>query len=105
VVRHVVFADPANADAKELLAQALEQLGPGAENGLWRKFYLRGVEELRGPITAAPPELASPQVLSALTVEQLFDVIGIRIDGLRAAEADVCIEGADRPGPDLPHLF
>jgi alkyl sulfatase BDS1-like metallo-beta-lactamase superfamily hydrolase len=92
VVSHVVFADPTNADAKELLAQALEQLGYGAENGLWRNIYLRGVEELRGPIAAAPPDLASPQVLEALTIEQLFDSIGIRIDGLRAADADVCID-------------
>jgi alkyl sulfatase BDS1-like metallo-beta-lactamase superfamily hydrolase len=49
-------------------------------------------EELRGPIAAAPPDLASPQVLGALTIEQLFDSIGIRIDGLRAAGADVCID-------------
>ena len=92
VVSHVVFADPANAAAKELLAQALERLGYGAENGLWRNIYLRGAEELRGPIAAAPPDLASPQVLAALTIEQLFDSIGIRIDGVRAADADVCID-------------
>ena len=92
VTSHVVFADPDNADARELLAQALEQLGHGAENGLWRNIYLRGAEELRGPIAPPPPELASPEVLGALTVEQLFDSLGVRIDGLRAAEATVCID-------------
>ena len=92
VVSHVVFADPNNAEARELLATALEQLGYGAENGLWRNIYLRGAEELRGPIAPPPPELASPQVLGALTIEQLFDSIGVRIDGLRAAEATVCID-------------
>ena len=44
VVSHVVFADPDNKDARELLAQALEQLGYGAENGLWRNVYLRGAD-------------------------------------------------------------
>jgi alkyl sulfatase BDS1-like metallo-beta-lactamase superfamily hydrolase len=92
VMSHVVFDDPTNAEARELLAQALEQLGYGAENGLWRNIYLRGVEELRGPVAAQPPDTTSPQVLSALTIEQLFDSIGIRIDGLRAAEASVCID-------------
>jgi alkyl sulfatase BDS1-like metallo-beta-lactamase superfamily hydrolase len=92
VTSHVVFADPNNAEARELLATALEQLGHGAENGLWRNIYLRGAEELRGPIAPPPPELASPQVLGALTIEQLFDSLGVRIDGLRAAQATVCID-------------
>ena len=92
VTSHVVFAEPGNADARELLATALEKLGHGAENGLWRNIYLRGAEELRGPIAPPPPELASPEVLSALTIEQLFDSIGVRIDGLRAAEESLCID-------------
>ncbi|HEY5840645.1 MAG TPA: alkyl sulfatase dimerization domain-containing protein, partial [Mycobacterium sp.] len=92
VVSHVVFADPDNTAARELLASALEQLGHGAENGLWRNIYLRGAEELRGPIAPPPPELASPEVLGALTVEQLFDSLGVRLDGQRAAAATVCID-------------
>ena len=54
----------------------MEKLGHGAENGLWRNIYLRGAEELRGPIAPPPPELASPEVLGALTIEQLFDSLG-----------------------------
>ena len=92
VTSHVVFADPGNAEARELLATALEQLGHGAENGLWRNIYLRGAEELRGPIAPPPPELASPEVLGALTIEQLFDSLSVRIDGPRAARAAVCID-------------
>ncbi len=92
VSSHLVFADPDNVEARELLASALELLGHGAENGLWRNIYLRGAEELRGPIAPPPPELASPEVLGALTIEQLFDSLGVRIDGLRAAEATVCID-------------
>jgi alkyl sulfatase BDS1-like metallo-beta-lactamase superfamily hydrolase len=87
-----VEPDPGNTEARELLATALERLGYGAENGLWRNIYLRGAEELRGPIAPPPPELASPEVLAALTIEQLFDSLSVRIDGLRAVEARVCID-------------
>jgi alkyl sulfatase BDS1-like metallo-beta-lactamase superfamily hydrolase len=57
VVNHVVFADPDNAEARELQADALEQLGYGSENGTWRNFYLTGALELRhGPVgTPTPP--------------------------------------------------
>ncbi len=92
VVSHVVFADPDNAQARQLLADTLEKLGHGAENGLWRNIYLRGAEELRGPIAPPAPELASPEVLGALTIEQLFDSLGVRLDGERAALATACID-------------
>jgi alkyl sulfatase BDS1-like metallo-beta-lactamase superfamily hydrolase len=92
VTSHVVFAEPGNAAARELLATALERLGYGAENGTWRNFYLRGASELRGPIAPPPPDTASPQVLSALTVEQLFDSIGVRVDGPKAASDHLAID-------------
>ena len=63
-----------------------------APNGLWRNIYLRGAEELRGRIADPSPDLASPSVLGALTIEQLFDSIAIRVDGLRAAGESVCID-------------
>ena len=44
VVNHVVFADPENADGRELQADALEQLGYGAENATWRNFFLMGAQ-------------------------------------------------------------
>src|SRR6266404_6829803 len=37
---HVVFADPANAEARRLGADALEQLGYAAESATWRNAYL-----------------------------------------------------------------
>lgn len=39
VVNHVVFADPTDAAARELHAEALEQLGYSAENATWRNFF------------------------------------------------------------------
>ena len=76
---HIVFADQTDAQAKALLADTLEQLGFGAENGTWRNFFLRGASELRTQIAPPPPDTASPSVLSALTVEQMFDSLGVRL--------------------------
>jgi alkyl sulfatase BDS1-like metallo-beta-lactamase superfamily hydrolase len=47
VMSHVVFANPDNAAAKQLNADALEQTGYQAESGPWRNFYLTGAKELR----------------------------------------------------------
>ena len=53
VVGHVVFADPDNDEARELQADALEQLGYGCENATWRNFFLSArasfEPECRGP--------------------------------------------------------
>ena len=78
-----IFADAANAEAKDLQARTFEQLGFGAENGTWRNAFLAGAAELRHGSFGTPVS-ASPDVLRALSAEQLFDAIAIRIDGPRA---------------------
>ena len=50
VLNHVVFADPTHTEARELLADVLEQLGYQTENGVWRNFYLTGAQELRNGV-------------------------------------------------------
>lgn len=47
VLNHLVFAEPDNMDARNLLADAYEQMGYQAESGPWRNFYLTGARELR----------------------------------------------------------
>ncbi|MCL3993126.1 alkyl/aryl-sulfatase [Streptomyces lavenduligriseus] len=91
VVNHVVFADPDNAEARALQADALEQLGYGSENGTWRNFYLMGALELRHGSVGTPTVTASPDVLAALSLEQLFDALAIRVDGPRSWDADITV--------------
>ncbi len=91
VVDHVVFADPDNAEARALQADALEQLGYGSENGTWRNFYLMGALELRHGPVGTPTATAAPDVLAALTLDQLFDALAIRVDGPRAWDADITV--------------
>jgi alkyl sulfatase BDS1-like metallo-beta-lactamase superfamily hydrolase len=87
---HAVFADPGSAEAKDVLARALQQLGYGAECATWRNCYLMGTHELREGIK--PTALAaSAGMAQAMTVTQLFDTIAIRIDGPRAAGTDLSV--------------
>lgn len=83
VGKHLVFADPTDAEARGLLADALEQLGFGAENGTWRNAFLAGAAELRAG-SFGTPVATSPDMLQALTVDQVFDSVAVRIDGPKA---------------------
>ncbi|MFB7493334.1 alkyl/aryl-sulfatase [Streptomyces sp. NPDC056161] len=91
VVDHVVFADPGNAEARTLQADALEQLGYGSENGTWRNFFLMGAHELRHGSVGTPTVTASPDVVAALSLDQLFDALAIRVDGPRSWDADITV--------------
>ena len=84
-VSHLVFAEPDNRAARELLADTFEQLGYAAESSTWRNAYLFGAQELRQGMPKAPPRAAMPrETLAALRTEQLWDVLGVRLNGPRA---------------------
>jgi linear primary-alkylsulfatase len=92
VVNRVVFAEPENREARELQADALEQLGYGAENATWRNFFLMGAKELREGISGTPTATAPPDVLARLAVSQILDAMAIRLDGSRAAGHELRID-------------
>ncbi len=78
LLNHLVFADPTNTRARELQAATFEQLGYQAESSTWRNTYLTGAKELRdGP----PPARVAQrrQMMAALTVEQVFDALAVRL--------------------------
>ena len=76
VVNHVVFADPDNQDARDLQADALEQLGYQAESGPWRNFYLTAAQELRDGVRQLPtPNTASPDTVRAMSTELFLDYL------------------------------
>jgi alkyl sulfatase BDS1-like metallo-beta-lactamase superfamily hydrolase len=87
VVNHIVFADPNNQAAKDLQADALEQLGYQAENGPWRNFYLSGAKELREGVAQLPtPNTASADTVRAMTIEMFFDYLAVRLNGPKSAD-------------------
>jgi len=91
ILNHVLFADPSNEAAKVLQADTFEQLGFGAENGTWRSAYLAGATELRKGSFGTPTATASPDMMAALTPEQVFDAIAIRVNGPKAWDETLSI--------------
>ncbi len=90
---HAVFADPECAPARELHADALEQLGYQSESAVWRNLYLVGAHELRNGPPPAPTgrRVASADVAQALSIGQLWDAMGARLDGPRAWNTEIVI--------------
>lgn len=85
VVSHLVFAEPDNAEARALLADTLEQLGYAAESATWRNAYLFGAQELRHGMPEIPARPGMPrETLAALRTEQIWDVLGVRLNGPKA---------------------
>jgi alkyl sulfatase BDS1-like metallo-beta-lactamase superfamily hydrolase len=86
VVNHLVFADPENTEARQLQADALEQLGYQAESGQWRNFYLTGADELRnGPSLKNTIRTQRADMINALTISELLDFMAVRLNGPNAA--------------------
>ncbi|MDP3384976.1 MAG: alkyl sulfatase dimerization domain-containing protein, partial [Phenylobacterium sp.] len=93
LVNHLVFAQPDNAEARELQADALEQMGYQAESGPWRAFYLTGAQELRHvrPPSSTPRQGAAGQIRN-LPAEQLLDSLSVRLNGERAGTLEVALD-------------
>jgi alkyl sulfatase BDS1-like metallo-beta-lactamase superfamily hydrolase len=84
-VSHLVFAEPDNQAARAMLADTFEQLGYAAESSTWRNAYLFGAQELRHGMPKTPPRPPMPrETLGALRTEQLWDVLGVRLNGPKA---------------------
>jgi len=82
---HVVFADPANVEARRLGADALEQLGYAAESATWRNAYLLGAHELRrGRSDTAARAPVSPDLVRAMSLDLFFDYLAVRLNGEKA---------------------
>jgi alkyl sulfatase BDS1-like metallo-beta-lactamase superfamily hydrolase len=77
--------------ANDLLADVYERLGFGAECGTWRNFYLTGAQELRQGVGIGA-QVRSPGMAGALTAEQLFDSIAIRVNGPRAWSEEFTVD-------------
>jgi alkyl sulfatase BDS1-like metallo-beta-lactamase superfamily hydrolase len=103
VVNHVVFADPDNDAARNLQADALEQLGYQSESGPWRDFYLTGAMELRSNGTllkGVRGNALGSGIVRSMTCELLLDLIGVRLNGPKAGDfrIEVNLNIVDRKG-------
>jgi alkyl sulfatase BDS1-like metallo-beta-lactamase superfamily hydrolase len=92
VLNHVVFARPGHRAARELLADAYDQLGYQAESGPWRDFYLTGAHELRHGASELPFDATSQsEVVRSMPTDLFFDALAVRLNGPEAADSDVVL--------------
>src|SRR4029077_4902283 len=91
VMNQVVFADPANRKARELGADALEELGYQTEAATWRNAYLMGAMELRTGVPKLPAVSAlSREILKSVSVDLVFDFLAVRLNA-EAAEGKAIV--------------
>jgi len=83
LLNHLVFAEPDNQQAKELLAKSYDQMGYQAESGPWRDVYLTGALELRQGAPAKPlGNIAqAADLLMAMPREQFFKTMAVMFKG------------------------
>ncbi|AHH18493.1 metallo-beta-lactamase superfamily protein [Nocardia nova SH22a] len=91
ILHKLVFADPDNTAARELQADAYEQMGYQSEGPQWRGIFLSAAKELREGVQPPPYITASEDSILAMPIDILFDFIAVHLIGERAAEADISI--------------
>ena len=92
LVNHVVFAEPTNERARNLQADALEQLGYQAESSTFRNSYLMGAQELRdGPPQSAESRVRARSLIKAMSIDQVFDTLGLRTISENIGGLSLCV--------------
>ncbi|WP_417662072.1 alkyl/aryl-sulfatase [Pseudomonas sp.] len=87
VTNKLVFADPKNQAARDLEADALEQMGYQAESGPARNFYLSGAQELRNGVKAMiTPNASSPDLIRSMTTEMILDFVAVHLNGPKVGD-------------------
>jgi alkyl sulfatase BDS1-like metallo-beta-lactamase superfamily hydrolase len=85
ILNKLVYAEPQNQKAKDLLADVYEQIGYQQENPGLRNSFLAGAYELRsGFPEGAAPKASGPDLVRAMSTELFLDFLGIRMDSKKA---------------------
>ena len=92
ILHKLVFARPGHDEARNLQADAYEQLGYQVEGPQWRGIFLTAARELRDGVQSAAFATASPDSILAMPIDILFDFVAVHVDGARAADADLRID-------------
>ncbi len=85
ILNKLVYAEPHNQVAKDLLADAFEQFGYQQESPSVRNSFLAAALELRSGIPeGASPKTGGPDLVRAMTTDLFLDFLGIRVDSKKA---------------------
>lgn len=95
IAGYIVYSDPTNMEARNIQADALEQLGYQSVSGSYRNAYLTAAQELRGTggaktgNTSTPGLVKAMGLLSAMTPDQVYDYLAIRLNPEKADGEDI----------------
>jgi len=86
ILNKLIYAEPQNQRAKDLLGDVFEQIGYQQESPSVRNSFLAAAYELRSGIpTGASPKSSGPDMVRAMTTELWLDFLGVRLDSDKAA--------------------
>ncbi len=83
LLNQLVFADPANTQARALLADSYEQQGYQAESAIWRNQFLVGARELREGYKSSGTNTQSADMITAVPTALLLDSAATRLDSAK----------------------
>jgi alkyl sulfatase BDS1-like metallo-beta-lactamase superfamily hydrolase len=85
ILNKLVYAEPGNQKAKDLLADVFEQIGYQQESPSVRNSFLAAAYELRSGIpSGASPKSSGPDMVRAMTTALWLDFLGVRLDSKKA---------------------
>jgi alkyl sulfatase BDS1-like metallo-beta-lactamase superfamily hydrolase len=85
ILNKLVYAEPQNQTAKDLLADVFEQIGYQKESPSVRNSFLAAAYELRnGFPSGVTAKSVTPDTVRAMSTELLLDFIAIRVDSQKA---------------------
>lgn len=87
ILNKLVYAEPSNQAAKDLLADVFEQIGYQKESPSVRNSFLGAAYELRHGIpTGASPKGSGPDIIRGMSTELWLNFLAISIDGKKAED-------------------
>ena len=85
VLNHLVFAEPDNMAAREMLAEAYRQMAYQAESGPWRDIYLSAaVELIRGDVVSSDVAMSSRAFLQQVPLSEFMKALSVKLDAEKA---------------------
>jgi alkyl sulfatase BDS1-like metallo-beta-lactamase superfamily hydrolase len=85
ILNKLLYAEPDNHTAKDLLADVFEQIGYQKESPSVRNSFLSAAFELRnGFPSGEAPQLVNPEMVRAMSTNLLLDFLAIRVDSTKA---------------------
>ncbi len=93
LLNSLVFAEPANAEGRALLADSYEQQGYQAESAIWRNQFLSAANDLRNGVKPSAT-IQSPDMIAAIPTGLLLNSVATRLNPATIGNKELVINFA-----------